>query len=206
MALTGGIATGKSYVRTRFEAAGVPTIDADSLSREAIAPNTPGFAAVIDRFGSRLLAADGTLDRRALATVVFADPIARRDLEQIVHPAVRRATEQWFSRLDPAEHAFAIADIPLLFETGRATEFDAIVLTSCSPATQLQRLLAREGMSDVEARQRIAAQLPTDEKVPRANFVINTDGTFAETDTQVDDVIRRLATNHSNHQPPTINH
>ena len=125
VALTGGIATGKSHVRAQFEQLGVPTIDADGLAHEAVAPGTPGLAAVVERFGREVLAAAGTLDRRKLASIVFIDPAARRDLEAIVHPAVRRATNEWFDVLDPARYAFAIADIPLLYEVGRDRDFDA---------------------------------------------------------------------------------
>lgn len=192
MALTGGIATGKSHVRARLDKLGVPTIDADTLAREAVAPGTPGFNAVVKRFGSAVLAADGSLNRRALGTLVFADPEARRDLEAIVHPAVRAAMDQWFGSLDAVRHPIAVADIPLLFETGRQGEFDGVILTVSSPASQLQRLIARDGMSETEARQRIAAQLPVEQKLPHATFVVDTDGSFEDTDEQVNRLVQKL--------------
>jgi dephospho-CoA kinase len=192
IALTGGIATGKSHVRARLERDGVPTIDADTLARDAVAPGTAGLKAVVERFGPDILAADGTLNRRALGRLVFADARSRRDLEAIIHPVVREAMERWFASLAPGIHPFAVADIPLLFESGRETEFDAVILTVCAPSTQLRRLLARDQMTEEEARQRIDSQLPAEEKARRATYVIDTDGTLAETDVQVDAVVQRL--------------
>ena len=119
VSLTGGIATGKSYVRARVAGHGIPTLDADTLARDAVAPASAGFADVVARFGAEVVAADGSLDRKALGAVVFADPQARADLEAIVHPRVREATGIWLDRLAIAGESLAIVDIPLLFETGR---------------------------------------------------------------------------------------
>jgi dephospho-CoA kinase len=192
VALTGGIATGKSYVRAQFEKLGVPTIDADTLAREAVAVGTPGLAAVVSRFGRDVLAPSGSLDRHKLASIVFMDPHARRDLEAIVHPAVREATDAWFDSLDPARYSVAVADIPLLYEVGRDRDFDAVVVTTVDPDTQLQRVVARDGATEAEARQRIAAQLPAAEKARRADFVIDTAGTLEQTDEQVRRVLEQL--------------
>lgn len=192
VALTGGIATGKSHVRAEFDALGVPTIDADILAREAVAPGTPGLASVIERFGPDILDASGALDRRKLGAVVFTDPAARQDLEQIVHPLVRQAIARWFASLD-VRHPFAIADIPLLYETGGDRDFAAVIVTACAPETQLRRIIERDGLSEAEARQRIGAQIPMEEKVRRATYVIRTDGDFEESRRQVGDVRRRLA-------------
>lgn len=193
MALTGGIATGKSHVRAQFEALGVPTIDADVLAREAVAPGTAGFSAVVARFGSDIVDATGMLDRKKLGAVVFADPVARRDLEAIIHPLVRQAIDDWFAALDASHHPFAIADIPLLYETGRDADFDAVIVAACDPDTQILRVMERDGLTEAEVRQRIAAQLPIDEKIRRADHVIRTDGSFAETDEQARAVHERLS-------------
>ena len=193
--LTGGIATGKSYVRARFEALGVPTIDSDVLAREAVAPGTPGLEAVVRAFGPNVLDASGGLDRKRLGAMVFADPAKRQVLEEIVHPEVRRSTEAWFAALDPAA-PFAIADIPLLYETGRDKDFHAVIVAACDREEQLRRVMARDGLSEAEARQRMAAQLPIEDKVTRADFVIRTDGTYAETDRQVRDVYELLQRSH----------
>jgi dephospho-CoA kinase len=191
VALTGGIATGKSHVRAEFERLGVPTIDADVLARAAVAPGTAGLTAVTERFGPDVLDASGGLDRKKLGAVVFADPDARRDLEQIIHPAVRLAIDAWFASLAPV-HRCAIADIPLLYETGRDRNFDAVIVTTCDPATQTRRVMARDGVTEAEALQRIAAQMPTEDKVRRATYVIRTDGTFDETARQVRGVYDQL--------------
>jgi dephospho-CoA kinase len=192
VALTGGIATGKSHVRTRFESLGVSTIDADLLARDAVAPGTAGLAAVVRRFGTDVCEADGTLNRRKVGAIVFHDLQARRDLEHIVHPYVREMTERWFASLDPERVPFAVADIPLLFESGREVGFDAVIVTACEPETQLRRLMARDGLGEAEARQRIAAQWPLEKKIANADYVIRTDGTFDETNLQIDAVVSRL--------------
>jgi len=192
VALTGGIATGKSHVRTRFESLGIPTIDADVLARDAVAPGSAGLAAVVRRFGADVCEADGTLNRRKVGAIVFRDREARRDLERIVHPYVREMTERWFASLDPQRVPFAVADIPLLFESQREGDFDTVVVTACEPATQLQRLIERDGLSEADARQRIAAQWPLDEKISRADYVIRTDGTFEDTNRQVEAVVSQL--------------
>jgi len=192
VALTGGIATGKSHVRIEFERLGVPTIDADVLARAVVEPGTPGLVSVANRFGREVLDAAGALDRKKLASIVFDDPQARRDLEAIVHPAVRLAIDEWFAALEPPT-AFAIADIPLLYETGRADHFDVVIVTACDAATQLRRVIARDSVTESEARQRIAAQMPTDIKASRADFVVRTDGSFDDTAAQVRAIFDRLA-------------
>jgi dephospho-CoA kinase len=189
--LTGGIATGKSYVVRRLRDAGVPVIDADVLAREAVALNTPGLAAVVERFGEDILTPAGELDRARLGDLVFRDEAARRDLEHIIHPVVQRRIAEFFAQLPP-ETPFAIADIPLLYETHRERRFDKIIVVACAPATQLQRVMARDELARDAAERRIAAQLPIEEKVRRADYVIHTDGTHAETDAQVARLLQSL--------------
>ena len=191
VALTGGIATGKSHVRARFEKLGVPTSDADTLARQVVAPGTPGLAEVVRRFGQDVLEPNGTLNRRKLADIVFADAEARKDLEAIVHPKVKAATDRWFAALD-GSHAVAIADIPLLYEAGRDKDFDEVIVVACEPETQVQRIVARDRLTEKEARARLAAQLPIAEKVRRADHIIRTDGSFADTERQVEEIYRLL--------------
>ena len=190
--LTGGIATGKSHVRSRFENLGIPTIDSDVLAREALAPQSAGLAAVAERFGRKVLKGDGSLDRDGLAKIVFADPVARKELETIVHPYVQRRTDEWFAGLDASRYRYAIADIPLLYEVGRDKDFDEVIVVACTPETQLRRLLER-GMTEAEARQRLAAQLPLEGKIGRADHVIRTDGSDDETERQVQELHTRLS-------------
>src|SRR4029453_7090658 len=132
-ALTGGIATGKSYCLSRFAALGAAVIDADLLARDAVSAGSPGLARVVERFGPGVLHGDGDLDRSALARIVFADRVARADLEAIVHPEVYRRVSEWFADL-PAGTALAIADIPLLFETGHQHDYDVVIVCACRPA------------------------------------------------------------------------
>jgi dephospho-CoA kinase len=193
VALTGGIATGKSVVRGEFERLGVPTIEADVLAREVVAPGTPALSAIIARFGTEVLDESHALDRRKLGTIVFADEQARRDLEQIVHPAVRAAIDTWLNSVDRQGHNAAVAVIPLLYETGRERDFDVVITTACSAEEQLRRVMARDSLSEVHARQRIAAQLSTEEKVRRADFAIWTDGSYDNTRRQVVEVLEQLA-------------
>ncbi|HET9265920.1 MAG TPA: dephospho-CoA kinase [Vicinamibacterales bacterium] len=183
-ALTGGIATGKTTCLAIFEALGAATVDADVLAREAVAPGTPGLAQVIQRFGQQVLNPDGSLDRAALGRVIFADRTARADLEAIIHPEVYRRVGEWLANLSSGTRV-AIADIPLLFETGHQHEFDRVIVCACDGAEQLRRITARDGLSVEEARARLAAQWPIEEKVARADYVIRTDGPFAETERQV---------------------
>jgi dephospho-CoA kinase len=191
VALTGGIATGKSYVLEQFRRRGVPCLDADELSHGVMAPGTEATAAIVERFGD-VLAPDGAVDRKKLGPIVFADSAARRDLEAIVHPAVYRAIEaglRAFERIGGSP--LVVVDIPLLYETGRAAEFSCVIATVCSPAMQLDRLLAR-GLSPGAAAQRLAAQLPAEDKARRADYVIRTEGSFQETAAQLDRILSEL--------------
>ena len=197
VALTGGIATGKSTCLHRFGALGAPVIDADVLARDAVAPGTPALAAIVARFGALLLQADGSLDRSTLGRIVFADAVARADLERIIHPAVFEGVDRWFDgrdrdAADGRGPRVAIADIPLLYETGHEARFDRVVVAACSPQQQLERLMARETLSEDDARRRIAAQWPIERKRARADHVIDTSGTPAETMANVDRVWRGL--------------
>ena len=189
VALTGGIATGKSHCLGQFARLGAAVVDADHLARQVVEPDSPGFKQVIARFGREYVRDDGTLDRQRLGSLIFSDERAREDLEAIIHPAVYAAIEIWFDR---HRRGVAIADIPLLYETGREHDFDRVVVAACSPELQLQRLTARNRLSIEEARRRIAAQMPIDEKRRRADFVIDTSGSFEETNQQVREVWDRL--------------
>lgn len=191
IALTGGIATGKSYVAGRFREAGVPIVDADLLAREVVLPGTPALAAIRKRFGPDAVRRDGTMDRIRVAQIVFKDKRARLDLEAIIHPAVVKAINDFFNAL-PKRTPFAVADIPLVFETNREKDFDAIIVVACPRDMQLQRLMERNKLSKEDAEKRIAAQLPIDQKVKKATYVINNDGTFEQTDAQVDALIASL--------------
>lgn len=181
VALTGGIASGKSHCQNLFVALGAPVVDADALAHAALAPGTDGAAEV--------QAAFGTVDRAKLGQLVFQDSEARRRLEAIVHPRVYEGIESFFRSLK-ASAPFGIADIPLLFETDHLREYDRVIITSCRVDQQRERLVAR-GLSAADADARIASQLPFGEKMARAEAahvpvdVIDTSGTFEHTDGQV---------------------
>jgi dephospho-CoA kinase len=191
VALTGGIATGKSVCLRRFAELGAPVIDADALARDAVATGTPALAKVVERFGPSVLRTDGSLDRAALGQVVFADAGARADLERIVHPIVYDAIARWFDdrQADTAagrvSHV-AVADIPLLYETGHEPRFDRVVVAACRADQQVDRLVARDGLTEDEARQRLAAQWPIERKRAMADLVIDTSGSLADTRNNVD--------------------
>jgi len=204
VALTGGIATGKSTCLRRFAALGVPTLDSDRLAREAVAPGTSGLAAVVARFGPRVLTPDGVLDRKALGHVIFSKPEDRTALEAIIHPLVFARISDWFAEqitkagdTQPGstggrQPSFAVADVPLLYEAGKAEAFDAVVVAACPADVQISRLMARDGLSRAEALARIDAQWPIDQKRTRADYVVDTSGTVAETERQVDEIALRL--------------
>jgi dephospho-CoA kinase len=192
IALTGGIATGKSYVLGQFRKRGIPVLDADALVHGVMAAGTEPTAAIAGRFGAEVLKADGSVDRPKLGAIVFANAEARRDLEAIVHPAVYRAITAGLRGFESlGGYAMTIVDVPLLYETGHERDYDRVIVTICSPQEQLRRLAAR-GLSEEEARQRLAAQLSPQEKAARADFVVHTDGIHEETDRQVEEIISRL--------------
>jgi dephospho-CoA kinase len=195
VALTGGIATGKTHVRRAFAAAGVPTLDADQIARDVVAAGTAAAEDIVRRFGASVRDADGSINRRALAGIVFEDPAARRDLEAIIHPAVYDAVEQWFRSL-PAGTPMAAVEIPLLYETGHEGDFDRVVVAACPPEEQVRRAIARDRLSEADARARLAAQWPIEEKARRADYVIPTTGTEDDTVRQVRDVIASIASGH----------
>jgi dephospho-CoA kinase len=193
IALTGGIATGKSYVLDRMRALGVTVVDADELAHGVTAAGTEASAAIAGRFGSEVLDSSGAVDRGKLGPIVFADVGARRDLEAIVHPAVYRAIAaalHGFERIGDTH--LVVVDIPLLYETGRQRDFDGVIATVCPEALQVERLIAR-GMTEAEARQRIAAQMPAEQKAALADLTIRTDGSYEETDRAVEESLRTIA-------------
>jgi dephospho-CoA kinase len=191
IALTGGIATGKTYVANRLREAGVPIVDADALSREVVAPGSNVLAAIRKRFGPDAMRRDGTMDRVRVGQIIFKDKRARLDLEAIIHPAVVKAVNEFFLAL-PKRTPFAVADIPLLFETGRDKDFDAVIVVACPRDMQMRRMMERNKLSKEDAERRLAAQLPIDKKIAKATYLINSAGTFEETDAQIDALIVKL--------------
>jgi dephospho-CoA kinase len=191
VALTGGIATGKSHVLEQCRRHGLACLDADELAHGVTAAETEATAAIAARFGAEVLAPDGSVDRSKLGPVVFADPAALRDLDAIVHPAVYRAIGAALRGFERLGYPMVVVAVPLLYESGHEKDFDRVIVTACAIDTQRARLRAR-GLSETAAEQRIAAQWPTEEKAARADFVIRTDGTLEETDNQLAGVLASL--------------
>jgi dephospho-CoA kinase len=188
--LTGGIGSGKSVVADLLAAHGATIIDADVLAREVVGPGTPGLAAVADRFGEGVLQLDGSLDRAALGRIVFGDPEARRDLEAIIHPAVRaRAASLTAAAPDGA---VVVQVIPLLVETGQQANFDLVVVVDVDPAVQLSRIVLRDGLSEPEAQARIRAQATREARLAAADVVLANNGTASELSAAVDRLWTRL--------------
>lgn len=183
VALTGGIATGKSVVARGLRDHGFPVIDTDQVARDVVAPGTDGLAAVVARFGTSVVRGDGGLDRAALGRVVFGDATARRDLEALLHPRIRREVDRFFASLPP-EGGPGVAEIPLAYEAGWGATFEVVVVVACHPATQRQRLMARDRLSADDAALRLAAQWPIADKVRLADAVVMTDGDLASTAAQ----------------------
>lgn len=190
--LTGGIGSGKSTVAAMLRERGVPVVDADELAREAVAPGSEGLTQVLAALGADLLQADGSLDRKRLGARVFHDETARKKLNSIVHPIVRRLSQERFATLAAAGEELAAYDVPLLFEVGLDAALRPVVLVAASEATQLSRILARDGLSEAEAKARIAAQLPLAVKRQRADHVVENDGSREELAAQVDAVLAKL--------------
>lgn len=191
--LTGGIAAGKSAVAARLAELGAIVIDADLLAREAVEPGTPALEAIVARFGESVLDAEGALDRAALGTVVFADDAALRDLNAIVHPAVRRRYDELLTETaarDP--EAIVVYDVPLLAEARTASEFALVVVVDAPVELRIDRLVTLRGMERSAAQARIAAQIDDAERREAADVVIDSSGTLDHTLDQVDALWERL--------------
>ncbi len=184
--LTGGIATGKSTVAALLSAHGAAVIDADALAREVLLPGTPSFDEVVRRFGAGVLGDAGTVDRAALGNIVFADPGRRAELEGITHPPINELMQARILEALASAAPLVVADIPLLFERARDDAFEGTMLVYARPSVQLQRMRDRDGLDHLSAQGRLNAQLPIDEKRDRATWVIDNDGSRADTAAQVE--------------------
>ena len=185
--LTGGIACGKTTVTNLFAALGVPIIDTDLLAREVVAAGSALLPRVVEHFGSGVLAPDGSLDRRALRTRVFADPAERRWLEELTHPAIRALTDE---RSAAARGPYSIVAIPLLVETRGAARFSRVLVVDCEPKLQIARLQARDGVTRDAALRILAAQVPRETRLAAAHDVIRNDGDLAALRGQVEKLHR----------------
>jgi len=178
--LTGGIASGKSTVARLLAARGIPVIDADQLARDAVLPGAPALAAIVALFGNGILDSDGSLDRQALGARVFADPTLRRQLERIMHPAIKSLAESLLERYRREGMPVVVYMAPVLIEAGAADRVDEIWVVYVDRETQIGRLMARDRLGRDEALQRLSAQMPMEEKIKHGRIVIKNCGTEAE--------------------------
>jgi dephospho-CoA kinase len=191
--LTGGIASGKSTVARFFGKLGAQVIDADELARKVVEPGTPGWHRVVETFGKEYLTPYGELDRKRLARLVFQDPQAKELLEAIIHPRImslRRKITREILREDPK--ALIIFDIPLLIEAGLHRKVDRVIVVWVPRETQIQRLIGRDKLTRQEAEERLKNQMPLDEKLPFAHYVVDNSGLLEETEKQVEKIYREL--------------
>jgi dephospho-CoA kinase len=193
LALTGNIASGKSTVATMFVARGATLIDADVLARHAVRVGTPGYEAIVRRWGSSVLSADGVLDRGALRHIVFEQPDELHALNGIVHPEVERMRTELVAAARARGDRIVVCDIPLLFENNLTAGFDRIVLVDAPRSVRLERLVRDRGLRETEAMAMIAQQMPADLKRARADFVIDNDGTRDALEQRVNEVWRALS-------------
>ncbi len=184
--LTGGIGSGKSAVSRLLASRGAVVVDADVVAREVVEPGTAGLAAVVEEFGPGVLADDGSLDRAALAAVVFADGGARTRLNALLHPVIGARTSELVEQARAAGAAVVVHDVPLLVESGLARLYDVVVVVAATPATQLDRLVRLRGMTEPDARARIGSQAVLADRLAVATHVIDNDGPVRALVPQVD--------------------
>jgi dephospho-CoA kinase len=189
--LTGGLGSGKSTVANHYRQRGLPVIDADALAREVVAPGMPALSDIAREFGPGVIER-GALDRARLASVVFADPEARRRLEAITHPRIQARRDELLRELEAAGEPLVCYEVPLLFEKGLEETLRPVVVVSAPEAQQLERAQRRDRATEEMVRARLVAQLPLADKAARADYVIENAGPLAATLTAADEVLRRV--------------
>ena len=190
--LTGGIASGKTTVAEMFAELGVPVVDADELAREIVEPGQPALADIRDAFGDEVIRDDGRLDREALGAVVFDDEQARERLESITHPRIARRMRDRAQILREEGHDWIIYDAALIVENGLHEWLDALIVVAANRRDQVDRIVARDGLAREEANARIDSQLPLDQKIAVADWVIDNSGSLEQTRSKVEQLYRRI--------------
>lgn len=193
VALTGGIASGKTTVSDAFSALGVPIADADVLSRQAVEVGSPGLRKITDRFGSEILKTDGALNRGELREIIFSDNKARADLEAIVHPEVRRLTSELLETFEQSGHPYCLIVIPLLVETGQQDRYDHVVVVDVAAEVQISRLQSRDGGTAEDAEKILNSQASRDQRLAIADSVITNNGDIKNIDEQVRNLHDKLS-------------
>lgn len=192
LGLTGGIATGKSTVAAEFRRHGCPVVDADEVAREIVEPGRPALREIVAAFGEGVLRKDGTLDRKTLGDLVFNDQQQLAKLNAIDHPYLRAAIEDALAAAKATAAKVVVGEIPLLYETHYEGSFDGVAVVTVPPTMQLERLMARDDLTQAQAQARIAAQMPLAEKIARADFIIDNSQGPAARRTQVADLLTQL--------------
>jgi len=191
--LTGGIASGKSLVAQILKRQGCTVIDTDVIAREVVAPGTEGLQAVVTEFGPQVLTEEGVINRGRLASIIFADAGRRAILNSILHPLIMRTVREQSAAIESGDpDAMVVVDVPLLIECGMQNDFDAVIVVWTPREQQISRLMARDSLGEEAARQRIASQMPLDQKRARATFVIENDAAREKTEAQVQEILLRL--------------
>jgi dephospho-CoA kinase len=183
--LTGNIGSGKSAVAAMLREAGIPVLDADRISREVTAPGGRAYDDVVQAFGGEIVREDGTIDRKRLGEIVFADPASRERLERITHPAILEAMKEAIAGIGREGHRAVVVEATLIHESGRKGLFDAVISVTCDRETAISRLAARDGMSRVQAEARLRAQMDADRKAGASEYVIDNSGGIESTRRQV---------------------
>lgn len=194
LGVTGGIASGKSLVTEIFRSLGALVVSADELAREAVLPGSETLYRLVGQFGRDILQADGSLDRKTLAERVFTNAGAREALNRITHPAIAALAEKRLQELSQQAGRLVVYEAPLLFEAGADKRVDAVLVVRVDEPLQIERLMRRNGLTEGQARARIAAQMPQAEKVARADYVIDNSGSPEATSEQVRKIFRHLGT------------
>ena len=190
--LTGGIACGKSNILRQFGRLGAYTIDADKLAREVVEPGRAAYRDVVATFGPHILRNDGTLDRKRLGSLVFADPEKRERLNQILHPLIIEEEDCRMARLRQSGPAVVVVDAALMIEAGTYRRYQVIVVAFCPPELQVERMMRRDGLSRREALQRLESQMPIRKKATYGDYVIDTSGSLEKTAEEVERVYEKL--------------
>ena len=190
--LTGGIATGKTLVASMLRDEGIPVFDADQTARDIVEPGQPAWQDIVKAFGRGVLGPDDKLDRAKLAAIVFSDASKRKELEKITHPRIREVIGDKILGVAMKGGDVAVVDAALMIETGWADEFAGVIVVDVPESVQLERLMSRDGMSEADAKKRIAAQMPLAEKRTHATWVIDNGGTLDETRAQVRSLVKTL--------------
>jgi len=190
--LTGNIGSGKSTVAVMLREEGIPVLDADRISRDVTAPGGRAYDAVVRAFGREILRDDGSIDRKRLGEIVFADPASRERLERITHPAIFEAMKEAIVRIEREGHRVAVVEATLIHELGRKGLFEAVISVTCDRETAISRLAARDGMSRGDAEARLGAQMDAERKAGASDYVIDTSGSIESTRRQVERLARIL--------------